>query len=152
MLASLLIAAAPFAFASAQTPPRSSSPAAPGDTFGIDLASPQHPSGTAASPSTVALGGIGWVRIVADWAVLAPSRGAYLWTPLDAAIRQAAAAKTHVVLLLQGTPRWAAMTPDAPASVWSRQPPQRVADWAAFVTAITQRYGSRVAAWQVEPS
>jgi hypothetical protein len=152
MLASLLIAAAPFAFASAQTPPRPSSSTAPGDTFGIDLASPQHPSGTAASPSTVALGGIGWVRIVADWAVLAPTRGAYLWTPLDAAIRQAAAAKTHVVLLLQGTPRWAAMTPDAPASVWSRQPPQRVADWAAFVTSITQRYGSRVAAWQVEPS
>ncbi len=152
VLASLLIAAAPLVLASAQTPPPSPSATPGGDTFGIDLASPQHPTGTAASPSAVALGGIGWVRIVADWAVLAPTRGAYRWTPLDAAIRQAAAAKTHVVLLLQGTPRWAAMTPDAPASVWSRQPPQRLADWAAFVTSITLRYGSRVAAWQVEPS
>jgi len=151
LTASLILAVAVSTLSSyGQAPPRT--PAAGADAFGIDLASAQSPSGTAAHPSMLSLGGVGWVRVVADWAALAPTPGRYVWADLDAEIRGAAAAGMHIVVLLEGTPRWAAMNPDAPASVWSRQPPQRLEDWTAFVTSVTERYRARVTAWQVEPS
>ncbi len=139
------------------TPPAApASPPAAGEfgsgAFGVDLATPEHPAGSAARPSTVALIGAGWVRIIADWSVLEPARGRYAWVGLDAEIREATASGERVLVLLENTPRWAALTPDTPPSVWSHQPPRQVADWTAFVTAVASRYRGKVAAWQVEPS
>jgi len=116
-----------------------------GGTFGVDLAPPQP-------PSVLAQAGVSWVRIAADWSALEPALGRFAWAPLDGEVRQAADAGLHVVLLLERTPQWAALTPSAPAAVWSHQPPKRVVDWIAFVRAIASRYRGRVAAWQVEPS
>jgi hypothetical protein len=114
------------------------------ETF-VDAA--QAGSGAIADPP-----GVEWVRVTADWSVLEPQRGAFSWGGLDSELRQAAAHGLHVVLLLERSPQWAAMTPDAPAPVWRHQPPRQVSDWAAFVAAAAQRYRGRVAAWQVEPS
>jgi len=116
-----------------------------GDTFGVDLVPPQ-------TPSALPLAGVSWVRIAADWSVLEPSLGHFAWGPLDTEVRQAADAKLRIVLLLEHTPQWAALTPNSPAGVWSHQPPKRDVDWIAFVRAIASRYRGRVAAWQVEPS
>ncbi len=54
----------------AAPPSETASPPAAGPgaaAFGVDMATPQHPGGSAAHPSTVALLGAGWVRIIADW-------------------------------------------------------------------------------------
>ncbi len=152
------------------TPPRvlaqTAAPASPGgpaggaaaakspisDIFGVDLATRQNPGGTTANPSTIALTGVGWIRITADWSVIEPTQGKFDWTELDTPVRRSADAGAHIVVLLQNTPKWAALTPDTPAVVWSHQPPRRIADWTAFVSAVVTRYRGRVGAWQVEPS
>lgn len=121
------------------------------NAFGVDVATPQGP-GSALNSTTIALVGVGWVRIAADWSALEPAQGKFAWASLDAAIRQAAAAGAHVVVMLENTPRWAALTPDAPPLVWSHQPPKHLAHWTAFVKAAATRYRGRVAAWQIEPS
>jgi hypothetical protein len=119
--------------------------------FAVDAATPQHP-GWGVRPSAAARAGVRWVRITADWSALEPARGQYDWAGLDATVREAVASGEHVLIVLQNTPRWAALTPDTPPSVWSHQPPRQPADWTAFVTAAASRYRDRVAAWQIEPS
>jgi hypothetical protein len=157
-VASVMLAAmfAPAAgVAAPPAPPARSTPVrvpATGDVFGLDMASRENPGGSQATPATLALQGVGWMRITADWAQIEPARGAYAWAELDDQIHRVAQAGMRVLVLLENTPRWAALTPNEPKAVWSHQPPQRIADWTSFVTAATKRYGVRVAAWQVEPA
>jgi hypothetical protein len=119
--------------------------------FGVDLASPANPGGASVQPSTAAAVGAGWVRVAVGWDALEPARGRFVWAVLDDAVRRAGAAGEHLLVTIQQTPKWAALTPNAAEAVWSHQPPRSIADWTAFARAIVARYRGRVAAWQIEP-
>lgn len=123
-----------------------SSSGVPGSSggFGIDV-------GAGVDPAGVSREGLTWVRIPADWSVVEPARGRFVWTRLDASVKQAAAAGLRAVLMLMRTPQWAALEPGAPETVWKHQPPRSIADWQRFVAAAAARYRGRVSAWQVEP-
>lgn len=132
--------------------PQAAAPVAPlraADRFGVDLAWPFNPIGAPLQPSTVATAGAGWVRLTVNWDVLEPARGKFAWALLDDAVRRASGER--ILVTIQRTPKWAALTPNAAEPVWSHEPPKSLADWSAFVRAIAGRYRGRVAAWQIEP-
>lgn len=113
--------------------------------FGLDI-------GPDADAAGIIREGIAWVRVTADWSVLEPARGTLNWTGLDRTVDRAAAAGLRVAVLLVNTPRWAALDPDTPETIWKHQPPRDVADWQRFVGQAAARYRGRVAAWQVMPA
>jgi hypothetical protein len=113
-----------------------------GDRFGLDVAWP-------APSAAAARAGAGWARLAVNWDVVEPARRKFAWSQLDDAVRETAGAR--LVITIQRTPRWAALTPDAAEPVWSHEPPQSIADWSSFIRAIASRYRGRVAAWQIEP-
>ena len=119
------------------------------DRFGVDLAWPANPIGARLQPSTVSTVGAGWVHLTVNWDTLEPARGKFAWALLDDAVQRAAGER--VLVTIQRTPKWAALTPAAAEPVWSHEPPKSIADWSAFVRAIAGRYHGRVAAWQIEP-
>ena len=131
--------------------PGAAAPARASDRFGVDLASRANPVGAPVHPATVSIVGAGWVRLTVDWDATEPARGKFAWTVLDGDVRRAAAEGERILVTVQRMPRWAALTPDAAAAVWSHEPPRSIADWSSFVRAIAERYRGRVAAWQIEP-
>lgn len=139
--------AAPAPGASPAAPPASSPAAQP-------AVSPGPPAAFGADESTGLVGearsGITWVRVAADWSAIEAVRGRFDWSTLDGHMGRAGSGR--IVAVLENAPQWAALTPDAPETVWKHQPPQSVATWTAFVTAAAERYRGRVAAWQVERS
>jgi len=149
-------AAAPSGSAAQASPVPAGRPTSVSDRFGIDLAWPANPIGAQVQPSTVTTVGAGWVHLTVNWDALEPARGKFVWGPLDDAVRRTAvsvAGQAHerVLVTIQRTPKWAALTPDTPEPVWSHEPPQSIGEWSAFVRAVATRYRGRVAAWQVEP-
>jgi hypothetical protein len=124
--------------------PQASAEPATRELFGVDL-------GPGLDPAGIARSGSRWVRVIADWSLLEPVRGTYAWADLDAAVGRATAAELRVVAVVVNTPKWAALTPEAPETVWRHQPPRDLAVWQAFIEAAASRYRGRVAAWQVEP-
>jgi hypothetical protein len=147
LVAALIAALIPLhAFAQTQTAsPTSGGPVGRNELFGADL-------GPGIDINGIAAMGSAWVRIPADWAALEPTRGKFAWGPLDAAVKHATDARLSVVVVFLHTPKWAALTADAPEEVWLRQPPRDLKDWQAFVAAVGKRYHGRIAAWQVLPS
>jgi hypothetical protein len=113
--------------------------------FGIDLS-------PGLDASSAAREGVKWIRATVDWSAVEPAAGKLSWKDLDATVEQATGAGLHVVLVLANTPKWAALDPNAPESVWKHQPPRNLADWQRFVAAAAGRYRGRVAAWQIEPA
>ncbi len=92
------------------------------------------------------------VKLVADWSELEPAKGQFVWKPLDDVIAAATAAGLTVVIVLAYTPKWASLATGPELSsreIYSRQPPKRIADWEAFVTAVVTRYKAKVKAWQI---
>lgn len=92
------------------------------------------------------------VKLVADWSELEPQRGKFAWGNLDQAVTAARRAGLRVVLVLSYTPKWASIATGVELNdpaIYSRQPPKRLADWDAFVTAAVARYRSQVKDWQV---
>lgn len=88
------------------------------------------------------------------WTDLEPERGRFDFTHLDAHL---AAAEQHgvtdVVLVLAGTPSWAARDPQAQGAGWltpgSASPPRRLADWRRYVDAVVEHYRGRVNSYQI---
>lgn len=131
-------------------------------SFLVMMSSPPVPAGTA-PPLGILLGptgdangtlpaGIGWAVASADWSRIEPAPGRFRWSPLDSRVREVAKRGLRVVVMMAGTPRWAALTPQAPPEVWRHQPPRSIGAWASFVAALVSRYRSRISAWLVEPS
>lgn len=86
------------------------------------------------------------------WRDLNPERGRFEWGLLDQRIRQAEQAGAKVLLVLGMTPQWAAADPNAGNPRWgagSASPPRDLEDWRAYVEAVVDRYGSRIAAYEV---
>ncbi|MEU9477724.1 helix-turn-helix domain-containing protein [Streptomyces sp. NPDC048191] len=85
------------------------------------------------------------------WADLEPRRGRYDWSALDRLVAGARRAGRPALLTLGGTPAWAA--PDGPKSLYADEsrtaPPDRPADWDAFVRALATRYRRRLEAYEL---
>lgn len=107
-----------------------------------------HPiAGVPVGASTVRL----W-DISTSWNRIETSRGSYRWGALDRAVATAEAAGQDVLLVLGGTPEWAAVGP-APGSEFagpgSSMPMTDPALFEDYVRAVLARYGGRIAAYQI---
>lgn len=94
------------------------------------------------------------VKLTADWSEIEARQGTRAWGGLDDAVNAARAVGLRVVLVLFGTPRWASPATGEELndpSIYARQPPRRLEDWDAFVTAVAERYKDRVRDWQIWP-
>jgi hypothetical protein len=94
------------------------------------------------------------VKLTANWSEIETRQGTPAWDTLDSAVNAARAAGLRVVLVLFATPRWASAATGEELndpSIYARQPPRRLEDWEAFVTAAAERYKDRVRDWQIWP-
>lgn len=88
------------------------------------------------------------------WAHLEPRDNAWSFTALDAHLAAAEAhGTTDAVLVLGGTPSWAARDPDAKGAPWlpagSASPPRDLADWRDYVRTVATRFAGRIDVYQV---
>jgi hypothetical protein len=87
-----------------------------------------------------------------SWNKIERSRGSYTWGALDRAVGAAEAAGQEVLLVLGGTPEWAAVAA-APGSEFagpgSSMPMTDPALFEDYVRAVLNRYGGRIAAYQI---
>ena len=86
------------------------------------------------------------------WNAIEKAPGQYDWRALDAAVAQAEANNQSVLLVLGGTPQWAAVD-EAPGAEFagpgSSMPMRDAADFERYVGVVVDRYGGRIAAYQV---
>ena len=114
----------------------------PGTLFG------NHPvEGTPEGAGTVRL----WDTST-SWNQIESSRGVFRWDALDRAVAQAERAQQQVLLVLGGTPQWAAAG-QAPGSEFagpgSSMPPADPVMFEEYVRAVVLRYGGRISAYQI---
>lgn len=86
------------------------------------------------------------------WRDVNPAPGQFRWDTLDAEIAQVEASGSRPMLVLGLTPQWAAANPNAGDPRWgpgTASPPKNNADWQAYVQAVVDRYGKRIAAYEV---
>ena len=87
-----------------------------------------------------------------SWNRIERKQGQYSWAALDRAVGQAEAAGQQVLLVLGGTPEWAAVG-GAPgqelAGTGSSMPMTDPALFDDYVRAVVGRYGGRIAAYQI---
>jgi hypothetical protein len=87
-----------------------------------------------------------------SWNKIERSEGTYTWGALDRAVASAEAAGQEVLLVLGGTPEWAAVAgaPGAEfAGAGSSMPMRDPAMFESYVRAVVKRYGGRIAAYQI---
>lgn len=109
-------------------------------------------AGEGADFSTLRDLGASVVKLTADWSEIETRPGTREWGALDGAVSAARAVGLRVVLVLFATPRWASpATGDElnDPSIYTRQPPRKIEDWEAFVTAAAEHYKDRVRDWQI---
>ena len=90
--------------------------------------------------------GVGSTRIAVDWRTIEPAPGTLDFTGLDAFVAAAAQQRIDLLPVVLGTPGWAARNPAVPSS-----PPRDPREYAAFLTALIQRYGPAGLFWQAHP-
>jgi polysaccharide biosynthesis protein PslG len=86
------------------------------------------------------------------WKDVNPSQGVFNWSVLDAEVAQVEASGSKPMLVLGLTPQWAATDPNAGDPRWglgTASPPREVAFWRDYVTAVVDRYGPRIAAYEI---
>ena len=119
--------------------------AIPATMFGVTIQ-----TGTGAMPA-FQVGAVRFWDSGTTWTSIEPRRGEFEWATADRLVTAASTAKLPVLFTLGGTPPWAA--PTGVRSVYedgSRDsPPDRMADWAAFVGALASRYGDRIEAYEI---
>jgi hypothetical protein len=87
--------------------------------------------------------GARWIREEVPWSAVQPRRGQWQWASADRTMLAAARHRITVVLLLGGSPRWAAASENSF--------PRKPADYAAFVAAAARRYGPGGSLWRTHP-
>ena len=100
---------------------------------------PQRPT------SEVKALGTHWVRMFATWPDLEPQRGVFAsnWLAYYEQTFRSLPAGTKVILDVVDTPSWETGSSD------EHTPPANPNDYAAFVGALAQRFGSRVSAYEI---
>jgi len=86
------------------------------------------------------------------WRDVNPSPGVFDWSILDRRIAQVEAWGGRPLLVLGLTPQWAAANPNSGDSRWgagSSSPPANLDTWSAYVSAVANRYGNRIGAYEV---
>jgi len=86
------------------------------------------------------------------WKDVNPARDVFDWSVLDMRVAQAEATGAQPMLVLGLTPQWAASDPNAGDPRWglgTASPPRNIENWKAYVQAVVNRYGSRIAAYEV---
>ena len=86
------------------------------------------------------------------WKDVNPAPGVFDWTTLDAEIAQVEQSGSTPLLVLGMTPSWAAADPSAGDARWglgTASPPRETSYWRDYVSAVVDRYGSRIPAYQV---
>lgn len=96
----------------------------------------------------------GTVRLwdsVTRWGDIAPRAGVWDFERLDFYVNAAAAHRATVLYTLGSTPRWASARPDEPCSYGQGcgAEPVRMGHWEEYVRRVAQRYGSRIAAYEL---
>ncbi|MDQ8701052.1 helix-turn-helix domain-containing protein [Streptomyces sp. LHD-70] len=85
------------------------------------------------------------------WGQVEPERGEFEWSVLERLVEGAERADLPVLFTFGGTPGWAA--PDSPRTLYTdgtrTAPPDDLADWDRFVTAVVTRYQGRIAAYEL---
>ena len=105
--------------------------------------------GAGATPGdldTMRAGGVGSIRLLANWAAVEAERGSYDWTAVDEMLRPAVKRGLRPVLFLYGTPAWAANRDGHGCEgggciVYAPASPETRAAFAAFAAAAVRRYG-----------
>ena len=94
--------------------------------------------------------GVQAVRILPDWRVLQPAKGAYDWGWSDLLVRSAREQGLQIVFTLGYTPKWASrFSTSTEPDGWARNPPAETARWEEYVRKASARYGDAVTRWQV---
>lgn len=87
------------------------------------------------------------------WLDIEPRRLTYRFARLDANIAKARANGAKVIVVLGGTPRWAARSMRVTDAPWlgpgSASPPTAWADWSRFVRTVVSRYRGQVYAYEI---
>ena len=85
------------------------------------------------------------------WKDVNPSRGVFDWTVLDRRV-DLYLRGVKPLLVLGLTPQWAAVDPAAGDERWgfgTASPPSNIADWNNYVSAVVNRYGSRIGGYEL---
>lgn len=85
--------------------------------------------------------GFVWVRQPFRWSEVEPQAGTYDWSTYDGIVEAAAARDLRIVAVLVDSPGWAADSPTAP--------PDDLAAFEAFASALAERYGEHIDVYQV---
>jgi hypothetical protein len=85
------------------------------------------------------------------WSELEPEPGQFRWATLDRLVAGAERAGLPVLFTFGGTPDWA--SPDGPRTAYEdgsrASPPDDLAEWEAVVRAVSERYRSRIHAYEL---
>src|SRR2546425_5782698 len=90
------------------------------------------------------------VKLVVNWSEVETRQGTFQWDALDDAVSAAQSAGLRVILVLSYTPKWASQATGGgllDPAIYAREPPKRVGDWEAFVTAASARVRGRGKDW-----
>jgi uncharacterized protein YjbI with pentapeptide repeats len=86
------------------------------------------------------------------WRNVNPARGVFDWSILDRRIALVESWGGRPFLVLGLTPQWAAQNPEAGDPRWgagSASPPANIEDWKTYVRAVANRYGGRIAGYEL---
>jgi uncharacterized protein YjbI with pentapeptide repeats len=87
-----------------------------------------------------------------SWRDVNPARGVFDWSVLDRRISLVESWGGKPFLVLGLTPQWAAQNPAAGDPRWgvgSASPPAEMGYWDSYVRAVAQRYGARIAGYEL---
>jgi len=86
------------------------------------------------------------------WKDVNPQQGVFDWTVLDRRVALVESWGGTPLLVLGLTPQWAAVDPAAGDERWgfgTASPPRDIADWNNYVSAVVNRYGSRIGGYEL---
>jgi hypothetical protein len=88
--------------------------------------------------------GAKWLREEFNWATIEPSKGSFNWSYYDHFMTVAAQQGEHILVVFDGTPRWAGAT--------SNTIPSDPSTYAGAVAALAARYGAQGSFWTSHPT
>src|SRR5215472_1844591 len=90
--------------------------------------------------------GISLIRRDFVWSEIEPSQGQFVYGPYDALVAEASAAGVKLLALPYGTPKWAALDPNAMGMISA---PRNISDYTAFAAAVAGHFAGQVAGWEI---
>lgn len=93
--------------------------------------------------------GVEYTREAIAWQRVEPTRGSFTWSETDKWVGEAARQGLRVVAILHAPPAWATGSSDVHVAPVEGRP---LADYARYVRAVVERYGSNGSFWAQNPS